>query len=249
MYKKRGRWKWKVLMVLSLIAIILAVIYYLISTYSVTNVYVEGNVHYTEEEISDIVMAGPLGNNSLYLSVKYRNKGVENVPFVDVMDVTILSPDSIKITVFEKALAGYIEFMDSNMYFDRDGYVVETSSVKTIGVPQIIGLDFEHVVLGEKLPVEEESVFESIMSITNLLDKYELMVDKIYFQSDLEVILYFDKIKIDLGEAKNLEEKIMILPTFLKDLEGKKGTLYMADYAQNPDMAVFKEESKDEKID
>lgn len=242
MYKKRGRWKGKVLGILTLIAVILAVTYYLISTYSVTNVYVEGNLHYTEAEIKDIVMAGPLGHNSLYLSVKYRNKGVENVPFVDVMDVTILAPDSIRITVYEKALAGYIRFMDSNMYFDRDGYVVETSSVKTVGVPQIIGLNFDHVVLGEKLPVQDAHVFESIMTITKLLDKYMLTVDKIYFPSDTEVMLYFGGIKVDLGEAENLEEKIMALPTFLDRLEGKQGTLHMEDYIENPNMTVFKEE-------
>ena len=37
------------------------------SVYTVRTVYVEGNVHYTEDEIKEIVMAGPLGDNSLYL--------------------------------------------------------------------------------------------------------------------------------------------------------------------------------------
>ena len=41
------------------------------SVYTVRTVYVEGNVHYTEDEIMEIVMSGPLGDNSLYLSLKY----------------------------------------------------------------------------------------------------------------------------------------------------------------------------------
>ncbi|MBQ7777237.1 MAG: FtsQ-type POTRA domain-containing protein [Lachnospiraceae bacterium] len=246
MYKKRKRRWGGVLIILLLIAAVLGVFYYFISTYSIKTVYVEGNVHYTQEEIQEIVMDGPLANNSLYLSMKYSNKGVEDIPFVDVMDVTVLAPDTIKITVYEKALAGYIEFMDSYMYFDRDGYIVETSNVKTVGVPQIAGLSFEHVMLGEKIPVEDDLIFGSIMNITNLLDKYELIVDKIYFQSDMEILLYFDGVRVDLGDNTNLEEKIMVLPTFLAELEDKQGTLHMEDYTEDGDMTVFEMDKTEE---
>lgn len=228
-----------VLIILVIIAVILGIIYSFISTYSITTVYVEGNVHYTEEEIKEIVLKGPLANNSLYLSMKYSNKGVENIPFVDVMDVSVIAPDTIKITVYEKALAGYIEFMDTYMYFDKDGYVVETSGIKTLGVPQITGLKFKHVVLGEKIPVEDDSVFEAVLRITNLLDRFELIVDKIYFQSDMDCVLYFKDIKVMLGDDSHLEEKIMVLPTFLANLEGKKGTLHMENYTEDSKVTVF----------
>lgn len=239
MYKKRKRRIGGVLIFLAVIALLLAAVYYFISTYSIKTVYVEGNVHYTEEEIKEIVMEGPLGNNSLYLSLKYKNKGVENVPFVDVMDVSVLAPDTIKITVYEKALAGYIEFMDSYMYFDREGYIVETSNVKTLGVPWIVGLDFDYVVLGEKIPVEDERVFTSIMNIANLLDEFELNADKIYFQSDLDIVLVFDDIRVMLGDGTYLEEKLMMLPTFLEKLTGQKGALRMEDYTQEGIVTVF----------
>ncbi len=246
MYKKRkNRWR-GVLIALGLVAIVLAVFYYFISTYSIKNVYVEGNVHYTQEEIKEIVMDGPMSNNSLYLSLLYSNKGVENIPFVDVMDVIVLEPDTIKIVVYEKALAGYIEFMDSYMYFDRDGYVVETSTVKTLGIPQIEGLQFEHVSLGEKIPVENEDIFNSIMSITNLLGKYELNVDKILFQSNRDIMLFFRDVRVDLGQDVNLEEKIMVLPTFLEELEGQKGILRMADYTEEGGMTVFEKDKIEE---
>ena len=87
------------------------------SVYTVRTVYVEGNVHYTEDEIMEIVMSGPLGDNSLYLSLKYRDRGIQDIPFVDVMNVSILAPDTIKITVYEKALAGYVKYLDTYMYF------------------------------------------------------------------------------------------------------------------------------------
>ena len=199
--------------------------------YAIENIYVEGNVHYSEEEIKEIVMDSPLSNNSLYLSLKYKNKGVENIPFVDVMDVTILAPDTVKITVYEKALAGYVKYLDTYMYFDKDGCVVESSNIRTVGVPQITGLSFEHVVLGQPLPVEDREIFGTILNLTKLLNKYELIADKIYFHPSGDVTIHFGEVKVALGkESKYLEDRIMLLPKFLGELEGKSGTLQMEKY-------------------
>lgn len=118
--------------------------------YRVTTVYVEGNVHYSNEEIMDMVMSGTLGDNSLYLALKYRDKGVDNIPFVQKMDVDILSPDTIRITIYEKAMAGYIEYLGKYMYFDKDGIIVEASEQKSVGIPQVTGLSFGYVVMHEK---------------------------------------------------------------------------------------------------
>lgn len=238
--KRRIIWLSVVAAALCILAMILIA---LMKRYTVQSVYVEGNEHYSQEEIKEFVMQGPLGNNSLYLSLKYRNKGIENIPFVDVMDVDILSPDTIKIIVYEKALAGYIQYMDSYMYFDKDGYVVECSDVKTEGVPQITGLTFDYMVLEEKLPVEDETVFDNIMNLTKLLDKYKLEADIIFFHSSGEITIYFGDIKAALGDdSSQLENKMMLLPQFLSKLEGKKGTLRMENLTQDRTDVSFQQE-------
>ncbi|MDE7223768.1 MAG: FtsQ-type POTRA domain-containing protein [Acetatifactor sp.] len=213
--------------------------YYVLSTYTIKNVYVEGNIHYTQEEIQEIVMDGLLGNNSLYLSLKYKKKGIEDIPFVDVMDVNILSPDTIKIIVYEKALAGYVAYMDSYMYFDKDGYVVESSQIKTPGVPQITGLKFDYCTLGQKLPVEQVEIFTRIMDLTRLMSKYELSPDRIYFRDYTEITLYFAEVRVALGVGNNLEEKLMVLPALLTNLEGRKGVLRMENYTRDTITTVF----------
>ena len=47
------------------------------------------------------------------------------------------------ITVYEKAVIGYIRYMGCNMYFDKDGIVVESSTETFEKVPEIIGLKFK----------------------------------------------------------------------------------------------------------
>jgi len=210
------------------------------SVYTVRTVY-EGNVHYTEDEIMEIVMSGPLGDNSLYLSLKYRDRGIQDIPFVDVMNVSILAPDTIKITVYEKALAGYVKYLDTYMYFDKDGYVVESSGIRTQGIPQITGLSFNHVVLGEQLPVEDPQVFSRIMDLTKLLNKYSLAADKIYLHSSGDITIYFGQIKVSMGsDNSHIEDKLQLLPDFLEKLQGKSGTLQMENYEEGKGKFTFK---------
>ncbi len=190
-----------------------------------------------------MVMDGVLGDNSLYLSFKYKDREIEGIPFVDVLDVNILSADTIKIIVYEKTLTGCVKYLDTYVYFDKDGCVVESSGTRTVGVPQVTGLEFDHVVVGKTLPVENRDVFGSILNITKLLNKYGLVADKIYFNKAGEITVFFDDVKVSLGrDASTLEDKLMLLPEFLQQLAGKSGTLQMQTYDEDSGKYTFKPE-------
>ena len=106
--KKNNRRGIRLLCMLFVVALVLGGIYYFLLTHTIKTVYVEGNVHYTKEEIQDMVMEGPLGDNSFYLSLLYADKQITDIPFIASMSVEVLSPDTVKIKVFEKTLAGYV---------------------------------------------------------------------------------------------------------------------------------------------
>ena len=210
---------------------------------TVKNITVEGNVHYSNDEIVAMVMKNKLDHNSLYLSMKYRKKGIVGIPFIEKMSVDIVSPDSIKITVYEKAVAGYIEYLGKYMYFDKDGIIVETSDVKTDGIPQITGLSFDYVVLHERLPIDNDTMFQSILDITQLLTKYEISIDKIYFDQNNQMTLYFENIRVRLGDISNIDDKIMRLKAILPELEGQKGILRMENYEDGMKNITFNKDS------
>ncbi len=213
--------------------------FFLYTYFAVKTVYVEGNVHYTREEIRDMVMQGPLGGNSLYLRWRYRRQGIEGVPFVDVMEVEALSRDTVKIKVYEKALAGYVQHLDSYLYFDKDGFVVESSKEKTQGIPLISGLSFDHIVLGERLPVEDDQVFGRIMDITKLLDKYGLEADGLVFGRSSRAALVFGELRVDLGREGYLEEKLVALKDMLAVWQGERGVLDLSNYKGGEETITF----------
>lgn len=214
---------------------------YIMDNYTITTVYVDGNIHYTNEEIMDMVMNGRYGHNSLFLSLKYRDRGIDNIPFVETMDVTIEQNDTVRITVYEKAIAGYVAYLGRYMYFDKDGIIVETSEEETPGIPQVTGLAFDHLILHEPLPIENQEVFQDILNITQMLSKYSLSVDKIYFAPDYQVTLIFDEVQIAMGSSDDLDEKIMTLQYLLPSLEGRKGVVDMRDYTEETNMISFEQ--------
>lgn len=212
-----------------------------VSVFRVQNVSVEGNVHYTSEEIEAMVLTDRLSYNSLYLSLKYRNKEIRDIPFIETMSVRVDSPDSITIRVYEKSVAGYVEYMGRYMYFDRDGIVVESSETRTEGIPQVTGIRFDHVVLYEALPVENADIFQEILSITQMLSKYQITTDKIYFNESNEITLYFDNIRAKLGKD-NLEEKVMRLEQILPNLSGESGVLDLQNYSEDRKNVTFQKD-------
>ena len=111
--------------------------------------------------------------------------------------------------------------------------------MRMLEVPLVVGLQFTHVELGEKIPIKDDAVFAQIMSLHNLLKDFELRADKIYFRPDMEIILFFGDVRVMLGEGKYLQEKIMVLPRFLESLEGEKGALRMENYSQEGDIVAF----------
>ena len=229
----------KSILILGIAIAIFCVFLLIMERYTVRTITVEGNVHYTNDEIVNMVMVNRLDHNSLYLSLKYRKKDIKGIPFIEKMSVNIMAPDTIKIIVYEKAVAGYIEYLGKYMYFDKDGIIVETSDEKTSGIPQITGLQFDYVVLHESLPIKNIEIFQSILDITQLLTKYEISVDKIYFDQNNQMTLYFENIRVRLGDISNIDDKIMRLKAILPQLEGQKGILRMENYEENTKNITF----------
>ena len=214
---------------------------YVMDNYTITHIYVDGNKHYTNEEIIDMVQTSRFSSNSLFLSFQYRDRSITDIPFVERIDVDIVTRDTVRIHVYEKMIAGYIRYLGRYMYFDRDGIVVESSQTPSQDVPLVLGLDFDHVVLYEKLPVEREDIFSEILDITQLLSKYDLHADRIYFDDNYHVYLYFGDAEVSLGESGAMDEKIIQLQYILPSLEGKKGVLRLDNYTSSTNQVTFEE--------
>ncbi|MGN8801360.1 cell division protein FtsQ/DivIB [Candidatus Merdisoma sp. HCP28S3_D10] len=218
----------------------------LISLFKIRKVEITGNSFYSEQEIRDRIITDRYSQNSLYLYLKYKYFNKEEIPFIDKIEVSLKGPGSVKIRVYEKSVIGYVTYMGSHFYFDKDGVVVESSADVKEGIPCISGVKFSSLALYQKLQVEDDKIFSRILNITQLLKKYELSPDKIEFGRDLSLTLYFADVKVALGSGDNLEDKVGRLHELYSDLEGLSGTLRMENYTSDSKFISFEKDSSGE---
>lgn len=231
--RKQKRKKKRRILILSVILSTLLLLAAAAVSVNVTEITVTGNEHYSKDEIRDILFGTKKDRNSLYAFLNYRFGEQKTIPFVEKYRFDWVNPQRIDVIVYEKAVAGYIEYMGSYMYFDKDGIIVESSSMKTEGLPLITGLNFSHIVLHERLPVENEAVFKEVMELTQLCSKYELAVDKIYFDSNFHAVLYLGDLRVRLGDAAYLDGKVAALKDMLNSIgDLGAGTLFLDGYTE-----------------
>lgn len=211
----------------------------LFTCFKINDIEVTGNIHYSEEQIRDYVLDKGYINNTVLLMLKNRFWPIKDIPFVAKLDIEYTDAHTVLVTVYEKAMAGCIEYMNQYVYFDQDGYVLEISQTKLEDTPCITGMFFESMELHEKLPIEDKERFKTILTLTQLMQKYEVIVDSIRFTADGDIVLQYEDIRIELGDGSNMEEQLIDLNRILASVEGKKGTLDLKDFDTATGTASF----------
>lgn len=227
--RRKKRRKIGLYILLILILLIAAGIFIVMNVFTVENVVVEGNELYSSTQIENMVLNDEYSWNSLYVDLKYRFVDIGEVPFVDTMEVSLDNPHTVHIKVYEKGMLGYlyINSIGQNAYFDKDGFVVETSTEVIDGVPKITGISCEEVVLYEKLQLENSDILRDLLNLTQTLKKYNLLPDEIQYDSNMEPVLYYGTIQVKIGSEDNLSQKVVRLSIILPQLDGLSGTLHL----------------------
>ena len=227
--RRKKRRKIGLYILLILILLIAAGVFIVMNVFTVENVVVEGNELYSSTQIENMVLNDEYSWNSLYVDLKYRFVDIGEVRFVDTMEVSLDNPHTVHIKVYEKGMLGYlyINSIGQNAYFDKDGFVVETSTEVIDGVPKITGISCEEVVLYEKLQLENSDILRDLLNLTQTLKKYNLLPDEIQYDSNMEPVLYYGTIQVKIGSEDNLSQKVVRLSIILPQLDGLSGTLHL----------------------
>lgn len=209
--------------------------------FTVENVEVEGNELYSSGQIEQLVLNDEYSWNSLYVLLKYRFVDMGEVPFVDTMEVKLKNPHTVQISVYEKGILGclYIESIGQYAYFDKDGFVVETSTEEIPDVPKVTGVTCEEVVLYEQLPLERGEVLKDLLNLTQILKKYDLLPQEIHYDDKLMPTLDYGGTRVVVGSEDYLSQKVVRLSAILPQLSGLSGTLYLDTWTPDTTDIVF----------
>ena len=180
----------------------------------IKEVSVSGSNRYTPEQIENILFSGRWGNNTILAFIRDKTQPHRQIPFVEKYKIVFHGPFKAEVIIYDKSIVGYVSYMSSYMYFDRDGIIVESSPDCLPGVPWITGLEFGRIVLYQHLPVKDPKIFEEILNLTQQLSVYH--------------------IQVTLGDGGDVDGKLSLLNDILRDhpeLKDKKGTLELDGYS------------------
>lgn len=200
----------------------------------------EGNTHYSDEEMSDYLFNGTTPNSLIYFL--FGNTNIE-IPFIQKYDVEIKWPNKFYISVYEKPIIGYVKYMGSYMYFDKDGIVVESSTELIDTVPEVQGLEYSSIVLNKKIEVADASIFDKILELAQGFDKYDLDVDSIQFDSEGNIYVNIGSVKVAMGNTDDYSERLFELKQLYSKLNGLSGTLYLDEFDGSSDTIIFKKDN------
>ena len=221
---------------------LLAAVVVFFTYYKVDSVQVRGTTHYSDEEVKKMVLRGPLASNSVLAPMIYSTTDTDDVAFVDAFKVTQINRSTICISEKEKKPVGCIHYLDSYVFFDRNGIFVEGSKTRDESVPYFDGIQVNSVVMDEKLDIKGDSVLNTAVALSTIFQKNEMIPDHIQFDSSYSISLIYGDITVQLGKDEDLEEKMNRVIAILPKLTGKKGILHME--SVSTDTNTFEEEKE-----
>lgn len=149
----------------------------------IENIEISGNKEdwITADQIKEELFSDDISKLTI-LNVVSEMIGVHRkAKFVEDYDLEWKSANSAVVHIRHKKIVGCVRYVNSFMYFDKDGTIVENSNRKLSGIPEVVGLEFASVYLNEKLDMYDRVAFTEILDIIRNLNSYSIPADVVRY--------------------------------------------------------------------
>ena len=186
--------------------------------FSVKNLNVENNVHYTEAQIAEI--AGIVkGENIFLVRVSEVAKLLEEDPYIRKAEVSWDLPDGLNIILDERKENVLIEYEEGFVIVDFDGVILRTTGERLI-MPVIAGLTPINPVPGSALKAEEAGLLKPALDFIKFVGENDFYVKRLYLGGVIPKVYIFDRLVIE-GELKHIEKNIKEVKRIIADLDSQ----------------------------
>lgn len=215
------------------IIILIAIIVVLALTapiFNITDITVNGNNQVSTNMI--INLSGlRKGENIFKFNSTVEQKIKENT-YIESVNIKRKLPGTVIISVKERTVKYQINLINSYVYIDKNGYILENSSEKK-DLPVIVGLSIkEDEMLNEKRLKTED--LEKLNDIIKIIDSAKTinidnLITEINTENKENYVLYLESKgkKINLGDTSNLTNKMLYVKKILEKEEGKTGSAFV----------------------
>ena len=198
-----------------------------------------GNTEHEESTLTEIIF-GKFPNRVTYYLF---HSGQVSIPDVESYRVSFTGTEA-DVQINENKKVGYISFMGANMYFDSSGTIVESTDEIYENVPEITGLSYDSLIVGQKIDTQEEMSLNSVLTFAQNFADYDLPVTQADFTDTGDIVLTMNDVQVQLGTTEHLSDKLYQLSLLYPELENRSGTLYLSNYDGTQNRIIFRDNTK-----
>lgn len=236
----------KVLRMIVFIIVAIVLLFLLLSSslFNISTIEVEGNSKLSDEKIISISSIEVYTNIFNFSKTKAKSRLKEN-SYIENVEISRKLPSTIVITIEERVPTYMLQFADSYVYINNQGYMLDISNEK-LDVPILTGFttDLSNIKAGNRINSEDLKRMSVVIKIYQTLSNNGLTenLSKIDMSDEKDYILFFDNEgkKVHLGNDSDLSTKIVCLKGMLEVLPGKTGELFL-NVDLNTERAYFRE--------
>ena len=244
--KKRKKVNFKrIIKIILLMAFIIGTTIFVMTTpiFNVTEINVEGNSRISNERIESLSKIS-LNVNTYQYSKKNIIENIKEEPYIESVQVKRKLPSTIIINVEERNRDFFISNYGSYIYIDKQGYILEISN-EVEKLPEIKGFstNTENLVPGNRISDDDLEKINTAQKIIETIKNNEIESEitgvDVSNTNDFCVIMQGEEKKIHLGNASNINDKILMLKEILTKEKGKTGEIFI----ENLEKVYFREAS------
>jgi len=217
---------------ITFVIVVIAAIFVMSVFFRVEDIQVEGNVHYTDEEITRAIDIEQGDNLFFYDRFATTSRAFAKLPYIEQVSVKRSLPDKMVITVVESQALAYLELGDESWTMDHGCKILgKAAEGETAMLMPIVGIDPGTLYIGETLTMKDgnSQTVEYLSEVLYQLEERGLYVQtsKIDFSNPNSVrISYGGKYTLVLGGYDRIEHKFgMFVSAMGKLLDGDVGII------------------------
>ena len=231
--------KFPIFIIIFLILILMGLILFS-DIFNIKNIEVVGNSNLSNDTI--ISLSGIEKERNIFMINKKKSKEkIKEETYIEKVKIHSKFPSTVVIEVVERHPKFMLQFADSFVYINSQGYMLEVSN-NSIEVPIIIGFvtDLNNIHAGNRLDLEDLKKMEKIIKVFEVAKSNEIanLITKIDIsdENNFTLLLEGEGKKAYLGECTELNTRMLLLKKILELEKGKSGEVFLNVDLNNDDV-------------
>lgn len=232
--------------VITLLFIIVAIGIFAMITpiFNITTIEVTGNEKVNTQSI--ISLSGLKTGENIFKNLKSSvENNIKDNSYINEANMKLKLPGTVLIEVRERKIEYQLKVLDSYVYIDNQGYILEVSDTEE-NVPIIEGYKTEdnEVLKNKRLNNEDLLSLNSVLKIMNAARSIELdtKIEKINIEDNKDYKLFLENKQIYIGDETNLSNKMGHIQMVLEDIKETGGIIFVNGDFNNGFKAYFRPE-------